>query len=261
MATQLYTGELQDHEGNTLYPHTEASVVFLSSGATVQEKITELEGATGNAGSANSELTSKVSTLESEVNTLKNTTTPITKGGTGATTAKGAEYNILKGMSESTEAITDDTAVVFKQTSPSATNGVTIWKKASLLWNYIKAKADALYAKESHAHDAATTSADGFMSSSDKSKLDGIADGANKYTLPTATSSKLGGVKIGYEQNGKNYPVQLSDGKMYVNVPWADNNTTYQEASQSTAGLMSASDKKKVDSIDTTLLLKFVKDK
>jgi len=43
----------------------------------------------------------------------------------------------------------------------------------------------------------ATASVDGLMSASDKSKLDGIASGANKYTLPTASSSTLGGVKIG----------------------------------------------------------------
>ena len=33
---------------------------------------------------------------------------------------------------------------------------------------------------------------------------------------------------IGYAENGKNYPVELdSSGKMYVNVPWTDTNTTY----------------------------------
>lgn len=30
-----------------------------------------------------------------------------------------------------------------------------------------------------------------------KTKLDGIASGANKYTLPTATSTTLGGIKVG----------------------------------------------------------------
>ena len=50
-------------------------------------------------------------------------------------------------------------------------------------------------AASSHTHSAATTSTAGFMSTSDKSKLDGIASGANKYTLPTASSSTLGGVK------------------------------------------------------------------
>ena len=49
----------------------------------------------------------------------------------------------------------------------------------------------------------------------------------NNTTYSTATSSTLGLVKIGYTQSGKNYPVQLSNGRMYVNVPWTDNNTTY----------------------------------
>ena len=62
----------------------------------------------------------------------------------------------------------------------------------------------------------------------EKNKLAGIAAGANAYTLPTATASDLGGVKIGYSQSGKNYPVALdANGRMYVNVPWEDTNTHY----------------------------------
>ena len=60
-----------------------------------------------------------------------------------------------------------------------------------------------------------------------KSKLDGIASSANNYSLPLSTSSARGGVKIGYAENGKNYPVELDSEKMYVNVPWTDTNTTY----------------------------------
>ena len=41
----------------------------------------------------------------------------------------------------------------------------------------------------------ATSSKAGLMSAADKSKLDGIAAQANKYTLPAATTSVLGGVK------------------------------------------------------------------
>lgn len=37
----------------------------------------------------------------------------------------------------------------------------------------------------------------GIMIASDKTKLDGIAEGANAYTLPAATAQTLGGVKIG----------------------------------------------------------------
>ena len=49
----------------------------------------------------------------------------------------------------------------------------------------------------------------------------------NNYSLPSATAEVRGGVKIGYEENGKNYPVELAEEQMYVNVPWTDNNTTY----------------------------------
>lgn len=42
-----------------------------------------------------------------------------------------------------------------------------------------------------------STSIAGYMSPADKTKLDGIATGANKYVLPTATGSVLGGVTIG----------------------------------------------------------------
>ena len=53
-------------------------------------------------------------------------------------------------------------------------------------------------AASSHTHSAATASSAGFMSTTDKSKLDGIATaGANNYSLPAATSSSLGGVKVG----------------------------------------------------------------
>ena len=53
------------------------------------------------------------------------------------------------------------------------------------------------------------------------------ATNANNYSLPLAASGTRGGVQIGYAENGKNYPVELSSEKMFVNVPWTDNNTTY----------------------------------
>lgn len=118
----------------------------------------------------------------------------------------------------------------------------------------------------------ATTEVSGLMSTSDKSKLDGITSSADAVsfsralssgtkigtitingantdiyaptagTSPTysqATSSTLGLVKIGYSESGKNYPVELNSfGQMYVNVPWTDNNTTYGLATTSANGLL-----------------------
>ena len=98
-------------------------------------------------------------------------------------------------------------------------------------------------------YDAATTDKEGLMSSSDKKKLDGIAAGANKYTLPTASSSTLGGVKT-------SSTVTSSSGytacPIISGVPYyKDTNTTYSTATSSANGLMSSSDKKKLDGIVT----------
>lgn len=42
-------------------------------------------------------------------------------------------------------------------------------------------------------------------------------------SIPAATSSTYGGIQIGYTTSGRNYAVQLSNGKAYVYVPWTDN--------------------------------------
>jgi hypothetical protein len=58
------------------------------------------------------------------------------------------------------------------------------------------------------------------------------------YTLPLAANGTRGGIQLGYAQNAKNYPVQISSEKAYVNVPWTDNNdnTTYSISSTQTGG-------------------------
>jgi len=57
----------------------------------------------------------------------------------------------------------------------------------------------------------------------------------NVYSLPKATNGTRGGIQVGYTESGKNYPVELSGDKAYVNVPWTDDNdnTTYGLASPS----------------------------
>ena len=97
---------------------------------------------------------------------------------------------------------------------------------------------------------AVTSQSAGVMIPSDKTKLDGIANNANNYSLPTASSTTKGGITLGYSQSGKNYPVALDgNGKAYVNVPWTDTNTTYDLATSTKDGLMKASDKAKLDGI------------
>ena len=46
--SDILKGELQDSQGNTIYPHTEADVVFCADGETAQSKLTKYEDALGN---------------------------------------------------------------------------------------------------------------------------------------------------------------------------------------------------------------------
>lgn len=46
--SDIYKGELQDNQGNTLYPHTEADVVFCADGETAQSKLNKYEDSLGN---------------------------------------------------------------------------------------------------------------------------------------------------------------------------------------------------------------------
>lgn len=64
------------------------------------------------------------------------------------------------------------------------------------------------------------------VASADGTNSNASGDKAITVSLKTATSTDLGGIKIGYAQSGKNYPVKLDgSNNAYVNVPWVDTNT------------------------------------
>ena len=91
--------------------------------------------------------------------------------------------------------------------------------------------------------ETATTTGDGLMGAADKEKLDGVAEGANKYTLPVASTTVLGGIKIPPSTQifvGNNYPIRLTSGTNYA---YCELGT----ASSSRNGLMSTWDKAKLD--------------
>lgn len=70
----------------------------------------------------------------------------------------------------------------------------------------------------------------------------GVTGKPSTFAPPTSSATVLGGIKVGYTTSGKNYKVQLdSSGNAYVNVPWTDNNTTYNEATADTLGLVKIS--------------------
>lgn len=151
-------------------------------------------------------------------------------------------------------------------------------------------------AASNHSHNVVTTSVNGLMSAADKSKLDGIAVNANKYTHPSYTAKSSGLYKITVDSLGhistttavtkaditalgipgsdtnttysafKGATSSAGGGAGLVPAPAAgasnrylcsdgtwqvppDTNTTYGLVTTSANGLMSASDKKKLDGI------------
>lgn len=108
----------------------------------------------------------------------------------------------------------------------------------------------------------------GLMSTTDKTKLNGIEAGANKYVLPAASATAIGGVKVNNTVNSspivnvpstseqgvsRTYHIQKSsvNDALVVTVPWE--NTTYGVATPNAAGLMSAADKTKLNNFEGAL--------
>ena len=153
-------------------------------------------------------------------------TVPITKGGTGATTAAAALTNLgLTATAAELNYMDGVTSAVQTQLNGKAASG--------------------------HSHSAATTSAAGMMSAADKTKLDGIATGANNYTHPSYTAKSSGLYKMTVDATGHvsaATAVTKSD-ITGLGIPGSD--TTYSAATTSAAGLMSAADKTKLDGIAT----------
>lgn len=113
------------------------------------------------------------------------------------------------------------------------------------VWSAVVSKAES-----DHIHTVASTSADGFMSFSDKKKLDNIASGANNYTHPSYTAKSSGLYKVTVDSTGHvsaTTAVAKSD-ITALGIP--STNTTYSTATTSSSGLMSASDKTKLNGIE-----------
>ena len=104
----------------------------------------------------------------------------------------------------------------------------------------------------------ATTAASGLMSSSDKSKLDNIAANA-EVNQNTFANVKVGDTTVGAESKtdtleieaGTNVTIAADETSKKITISATD--TTYNNATTSTAGLMSAEDKTKLDNLSGAL--------
>jgi hypothetical protein len=68
---------------------------------------------------------------------------PVNKGGTGATTAIGAEYNILNQVADISTTLSDTRKIALCNQTKSATNGVFRWIALSQVWTWIKTHFDS----------------------------------------------------------------------------------------------------------------------
>ena len=76
----------------------------------------------------------------------------VANGGTGATTAKGAQNALLSDMQTETTAMDDTTEFVMKYGTPTDTKGALFKRSATLVWNYIKDKISSVLGLTSTAY-------------------------------------------------------------------------------------------------------------
>lgn len=114
--------------------------------------------------------------------TLQNSPIPVSKGGTGATTAIGAEYNILNQVADSTAStLTGARKVALCNETKSASNGVFRWVTLQKIW-------------DSHIPSFKYTSQEGFG-------VTIIADLTDSFTNQTWIECGINGIILGH-RNG-----------------------------------------------------------
>ena len=120
---------------------------------------------------------------------------------------------------------------------PSPTKGAQRWLDSTGAWT----------TPPNTTYGAASSTSAGLMSAADKKKLDGITTGANKYVHPNYTAQDNGLYKITVDATGHVSAVTAVAKGDITALGIPSTNTTYNDATQGTHGLMSTADKKKLD--------------
>jgi Phage tail fibre repeat len=237
--------DLNNHKGSGGTAHANATQI--ASGFQSASDKTKLDGiATGAEVNQNTFANVKVGTTtiasDSKTDTLElaaGTNVVLTPDATNdkVTIALSAEVETVTGSQAKATAVQNNLNTHTADTSNP--HAVT----AAQVGAYSKTEADANYAPKSHvgasgaAHPAATTAAAGFMSTADKSKLDGIAAGANNYSHPANHPPSI------ITQDANNRFVTDTE-----KANWNGKAST-AVATTTANGLMAAADKSKLDGI------------
>lgn len=208
------TATLLDDSGNTSFPGTVAAAKFkgaLEGNASTASNAATVNGYTVNANvPANAKFT--------DTNTWRGIQDNLTSSSTSDSLSAN-QGKVLKGLVDSKVDYSDLSSYALK--SDAVKNISSIINKD--LTGYGKQILKITYASNSLGEvkiSDASNNSNGFMSISDKQKLDGIASGANNYTLPTASNTTLGGVKTSiWYIPGNSWPIYADpNNKIYTRI-------------------------------------------
>ena len=193
-STITRTVTLLDGSGNTSFPGTVAASKF--KGALEGNASTASNASTVNGYTVNANVPSNAKFTDT------NTWRPIQDNLTSTSTSESLSANqgrVLKGLIDSKANSSDLSSYSQKSDTIKSIrfekNGYTQGdSKLVQVLHVFKANGEDDYLQMYNA----ASNINGLMSYQDKIKLDGIASGANNYTLPTATETTLGGIKVDF---------------------------------------------------------------
>ena len=193
-----YSIEIQDHEGNIYYPHSESATTFFDDGENLDTKVDNINKdistkapkdvvTTSENGLMSKEDKVKLNGIATGANKYVHPDNESTRHVSDTEKNKWnakAETTVASGTANGLMSSTDKKkldgiatgANNYVHPNDANTRHVTDTEKNT--WN---AKANT---------SVATPSANGLMSSADKTKLDGVATGANKYVHPNDTNTR-----------------------------------------------------------------------
>ena len=193
-STITRTATLLDGSGNTSFPGTVAAAKF--KGALEGNASTASNASTVNGHTVNANVPSNAKFTDT------NTWRPIQDNLTSTSTSESLSANqgrVLKGLIDSKANSSDLSSYSQKSDTIKSIrfekNGYTQGdSKLVQVLHVFKANGEDSYLQMYNAD----SNINGLMSYQDKVKLDGIASGANNYSLPTATETTLGGIKVNF---------------------------------------------------------------
>lgn len=213
-ATIKRTATLLDANGNTSFPGIVAAAKFkgaLDGNASTASNASKVNGHTVNADVPSGAKFTDTNTWRGIQNNLTSNST--------SDSLSAAQGKVLKGLIDGKANSSDLSSYAQKSQAIASIDIIENY------YNDQKHIRPRFYIQKADGDEStldiedASTKKSGLMSCYDKSKLDGIQAGANKYTLPVASSTALGGIKVTTKATGTQWPICVdNNGIAYAHI-------------------------------------------